>query len=163
MVLSIIAAFDLNYVIGSENKLPWHLPADLKLFKSTTMGHHVIMGRNTFESIGKPLQGRIFVVITSKEDYHPEGVLIANSLSEAIKLCGKDEEVFIIGGGQVFSEAINIADRLYITLIHHHFEGDTYFPELNLDEWKQVMREDMPANEKNAWPYSFILYERITI
>lgn len=161
-MISLVVAVDKNYVIGKDNKLIWHLPADLKFFKQVTMGHHMIMGRKTFDSIGKPLPGRTSVVITRNKDAKfPEGVLVASSLDEAIKLCGPDPEICIIGGAQIFNESMKIADRIYLTLIHEEFDGDVFFPKPDPSEWKQVKREDHEADEKNPYPYSFCLLEKI--
>jgi dihydrofolate reductase len=161
-MISLVVAVDENYVIGKDNKLIWHLPADLKFFKNVTMGHHMIMGRKTFDSIGKPLPGRISVVITrDRERKFPEGVLVATSLQEAIYLCGSDHEICIIGGAQIFADSIDIADRIYMTVIHHKFEGDVYFPKPDPNVWKEVKREDHQPDEKNAYSYSFCQLEKI--
>ena len=160
MHLSIIVAFDENRLIGKENGLPWHLPADLKHFKSITMGHHMIMGRRTFESIGKPLPGRVSVIVTRQKDYKVEGCVVVNSLDEAVQYCKNQEEVFIIGGAQIFECAVPLASKLYITKIHHQFEGDTHFPEINNFDWVEIEKVLHKADEKNEWDYSFINYIR---
>lgn len=150
---------DRNRAIGRDNQLPWHLPADLKHFKTLTMGHHMIMGRKTFDSIGRPLPGRVSIVITRNPEYWRPDVVIVYSLSEALKAAPQDDEVFIIGGADVFREALPIADRLYLTLIDHVFEGDTFLPELGSD-WREISREDHEPDEKNLYRYSFRTLER---
>ena len=147
MKLSIIVAFDENRLIGKNNSLPWHLPADLKHFKNITMGHHMIMGRRTYESIGKPLPGRVSVIVTRQKNFMADSCVIFHSLNEAIQYCENQNEVFIIGGAQIFECAMPLATRLYITQIHHAFEGDTWFPEINITEWKLVLRQDYDADE----------------
>lgn len=148
MILSIIVAFDERRLIGRDNGLPWHLPADLKHFKSITMGHSMIMGRKTFESIGKPLPGRRSVVVTRKKGYLPEGVTVVHSLEEALQLCSGEDEVFVIGGAQIFEQAMPLASKLYITQIHHIFEGDTFFPEIAREHWNLISTENHESDEK---------------
>lgn len=160
MKISLIVAFDENRLIGNKNALPWHLPADLKHFKNITLGHHMIMGRKTYDSIGKPLPGRISIVITRQKNHKVDGVIVLNTLEEALASCKNQEEVFIIGGAQIFKCSLPIATCLYITQIHHAFEGDTWFPEISSSEWKEVSRENFEADEKNKWPFSFIKYEK---
>ena len=160
MKLSLIVAFDKNRLIGRDNGLPWHLPADLKHFKSLTMGHHMIMGRKTFESIGKPLPGRTTVIITRQKNYRAEGCIVVHHLDEALECCRNEEEVFIIGGAQIFDCTMPLADRLYITEIDHTFDGDTHFPEISADDWEQISSEHHEADEKNNWGYTFINYKR---
>ncbi len=161
MKISIIVAFDENRLIGRDNGLPWHLPADLKHFKSITMGHHMIMGRKTFDSIGKPLPGRVSVIVTRQKDLKIEGCMVVNTLDEALEKCKGQEEVFIIGGAQIFNCTMPMATDLYITQIHHQFEGDTHFPEISEKEWQVVSKEDCNPDEKNEWGYSFINYTRV--
>jgi len=163
MKLSILVILSTNNVIGRDNKLPWHMPADLKRFKNLTMGHHILMGRRTFDEIKKPLPGRINVVITRDHHFAAEGVAIARSIDEAISKAEAtgDHEIFLIGGGEIFKQVIHRADRMYITRIHADIEGDTYFPEFDdVNEWKLVDAEHFEADEKNAYPYSFLTYER---
>ena len=160
MLLSIIVAFDENRLIGKNNQLPWHLPADLKHFKQITMGHHMIMGRKTFESIGKPLPGRTSVIITRQTDYVQEGCVVVNTLEQAMIACKDQKEIFVIGGAQIFECTLPLADKLYITKIHHTFEGDTWFPEIPEEHWKVESEIRNEPNEKNPWPYSFISYVR---
>lgn len=160
MKISLIVAFDENRLIGNNNALPWHLPADLKHFKQITMGHHMIMGRKTFDSIGKPLPGRISIIITRKNDLKIEGCIVVNTLASALEICEGQEEVFIIGGAQIFDCTLPIATDLFITQIHHSFEGDTFFPEIPDADWEEVSRERNEPDEKNEWSYSFIHYRK---
>jgi len=160
MKLSIIVAFDENRLIGNNNNLPWHLPADLRHFKKITMGHHMIMGRRTFESIGKPLPGRTSVIVTRQKNYMAQGCIIVNSLDEALLYCNNQDEVFIIGGAQIFECALPLAAKLYVTRILQAFKGDTWFPEISGDEWEVVSAENHNADEKNEWKYSFLEYVR---
>lgn len=159
-MISLIVAIADNRVIGKDNQLIWHLPADLKRFKQLTMGHHMVMGRKTFDSIGKALPGRTSVVITRQHGWKKENVIKANSLQSALSLCGTNTEIFIIGGAQIFSEALSLADKIYLTHIHYTFDGDVFFPELNEDNWETTFNELHKADEKNPFDYSFINYER---
>lgn len=163
MTISMIAAASENDVIGKNNELIWHMPADFKYFKEKTKGHIIIMGRKTFESIGVPLKFRTNVVITSMEDYRPDGVEVFQSLDKALDWSSKqnDDEVFIIGGASVYKQSLDIANRIYLTRIHESFEGDTYFPKLN-DNWKLVLKEENKKDEKNPYDYSFLVYEKYT-
>ena len=158
-MLSIIVAVAENNVIGRNNSLIWHITEDLKYFKRITSGHTIIMGRKTFESIGKPLPNRTNVVISRNVGFNPEGCIVASSLSEAIARTNPDEENFVIGGGSIYCEAIGIADKLYLTKVHCSYEGDTFSPEIG-DEWKEISREDFERGEKFEHPFSFIIYER---
>lgn len=160
MIVSIIVAVAENNVIGKDNKLIWHLPADLKFFKSLTMGHHMIMGRKTFESIGKALPGRTSIVVTHQPSYHAEGCIVVNSIKEAFAKISNDSEVFIIGGDAIFKQSLAFTSKIYFTRIHHSFEGDTFFPELNENEWELKERTDFAPDEKNEYPYSFCTYVR---
>ena len=139
-----------NRVIGANNKLPWHLSADLKRFKALTMGHHIIMGRKTFESIGKVLPGRHSVVVSRNPGFSFDGVQVADSLDKALTLAAHDSEAFVIGGEQIFRAALGIADRILLTEIHRDFEGDTFFPAVEPSTWKQVRRESVPDPELSA-------------
>jgi dihydrofolate reductase len=162
MIVSFVVAADENNLIGKDNQLPWHLPADLKFFKNLTTGHCIIMGRKTFESLGRLLPNRTHVVITRQSDYKHEGVIAVNTIEDAIQSCTAkgEEEVFIIGGAEIFKQAMGKADRLYLTRIHHKFEGDTWLPEFKEEEWQLVKKENFGPDEKNAFSYSFNLYER---
>ncbi|MDQ7054475.1 MAG: type 3 dihydrofolate reductase [candidate division KSB1 bacterium] len=155
-ILSIIVAIARNRVIGRGNRLPWHLPADLRHFKQTTMGHPIIMGRKTYESIGRPLPGRQNIVITRNRDYYAEGCLVVHSLQEALAAVPDAEEVFIIGGASLYREALPLADRIYLTLVDAEVEGDTVFPELDASEWREVQRETFAPDEKNPYGYAFV-------
>jgi dihydrofolate reductase len=161
-VVSLIVAMSSNGVIGRDGDLPWHLPADLRHFKKTTMGHHLIIGRATWDEVGKPLPGRTMVVVTRNREFSAEGVLVAHSVDEALALVGNDEEPFIGGGAEIYRQALEagIPDRLYITRVHAHVEGDTIFPPIDLDGWLLADRVDHPADEKNEYPYTFECYDR---
>ena len=162
-MITVIAAIAKNNALGKNNDLIWHLPADLKRFKKVTSGHYILMGRNTFESIGKPLPNRTTIIITRNKNYFKEGCLIANSLEKAIELAKDEEQIFIIGGAQIYKETIakDLADQLDITLVHKEFDADVYFPEIDLQKWKIVAREDFKADEKNEYKYSFLSYQKI--
>lgn len=147
--------------IGIENRLPWKLPADMKWFRRHTLGKPVVMGRKTFESFGgRPLPERTNIVITRDKNYRAEGAVVVHSIDEAISAAGDVEEVMIIGGESFYGQMLPQADRFYITLVHGSFEADAWFPEFDWDEWKEVEREEHPADEKNAWACSFITLER---
>lgn len=160
MTISIIAAVAKNNVIGKNGQLPWHLPADMKHFKDLTMGHHVIMGDITFESLGKPLEGRTNVIVTRLNDYKAENCIVVHSLDEAIESAKNDEEIFFCGGAQIYKHALEIADRIYLTRIHENFDGDTFFPEINMNVWRETEREDFESDEKNKYDYSFCVFEK---
>lgn len=160
MKISLVAAVSKNNVIGNKGKLPWHLPADMHHFRELTMGKPVIMGRKTFESIGKPLEGRESIVMTSDPNYQAEGRVVVHSIEEALKAAEGNEEVVIIGGGKIYEEFLPQADRIYLTEIHQDFEGDTYFPEFDQNEWQETSRQDFEADEKNQFAYSFLTLER---
>ena|ERR1035437_6664415 len=145
-----------NRVIGNDNTLIWKLPADLKRFKEITTGNTIVMGRKTYESIGRPLPNRRNIIVTRDKNYKVEGCEIVNSIEEAL-ICG--DNIFIIGGGEIYKQSIGISDKIYLTLIHETFEGDTIFSELG-DEWKEINREDHDSDEKNKHKYSFIEYEK---
>jgi dihydrofolate reductase len=159
MTLSLIVAMDEDRVIGHEGGMPWHLPADLKHFKRTTLGKPVIMGRRTYESIGRPLPDRRNIVL-SRGGFEAEGVETAGSLDEALELTKNEEEVMIIGGAGIFEQALPKADRIHLTRIHGHFEGDTRFPPFNHDNWDVIAVEDREADDKNPWPMTFIELHR---
>ncbi|AZJ32708.1 MULTISPECIES: dihydrofolate reductase [Tenacibaculum] len=160
-MITLIAAIAKNNALGKDNDLIWHLPADLKRFKKVTTGHPILMGRNTFESIGKPLPNRTSIIITRNNNYFIDGCLIANSIEQAIELTG-GKDAFIIGGAQIYKDALeqNLVDRLDITVLHHEFEADAFFPEIDMGIWKEVAREDFKADDKNKYDYSFVSYER---
>ena len=158
--VSLIVAMANNRVIGINNTLPWHLPADLKHFKTLTMGHHILMGRKTYESIGKPLPGRTSVVITRNHDYRAEGVTIAHTLEEAIALSDDDTEIFIIGGAELYRQAIQLSDRIYLTEIELETTGDAHFTELDKNVWQESSRISHAPDEKNLHHYHFVSYDR---
>lgn len=158
-MISFVVAMDENRAIGKDNDLPWYLPNDLKHFKKTTMGKPIVMGRKTYESIGKPLPGRENIVVTRDESYKAEGTTIVHSVDEVLKM--NAEEICVIGGSEIFKQFLPVADRLYITEIHHTFDADTYFPELNDDEWKEVSRTAGIVDEKNKYPHDFVVHEKI--
>lgn len=162
-MITVIAAIAKNNALGKDNDLIWYLPADLKRFKKVTTGHYILMGRNTFESIGKPLPNRTTIIITRNKNYSKEGCLIAGSIEEAIELAKEEAQLFIIGGAQIYKEimAKDLADQLDITLVHSEFDADVYFPEIDAKVWKEVAREDFKADEKNDYDYSFISYQKI--
>lgn len=159
-MIALIVAMAENRVIGKNNDLIWHLPADLKHFKNLTTGHPIIMGRKTFESIGKPLPNRTSVVVTHQQDYQPEGCVVVHSLEEAIERAQElGQEVYIIGGAQIYRQSLPLADTIFLTEVHHSFEGDTFFPEFGA-EWQEVSREVHQPDEKNKYPYSFVKLKR---
>ncbi|MDD5570620.1 MAG: dihydrofolate reductase [Bacteroidales bacterium] len=157
-VVSIIVAVAENNVIGKDNKLIWHLPADLAHFKSITMGHHIIMGRKTFESIGKPLPGRTSVIITKQKDYKADGCIAVSSLEEALKVAVNDAEVFIVGGAEIYRQSIDVAGKIYFTKVYESFEGDVFFPEIDMNKWKISSKTNFFPDEKNKFKYSFIIF-----
>jgi len=160
-MLSTIVAASENNVIGKDNQLLWHLPDDLKHFKRTTKGHHVIAGRKTFESQGKPLPHRTNIIVTRNPDYSAEGCIVVNSLDRALELAQADDEPFIIGGEQIYRMALPLVERIYLTRVHAEFEGDTFFPELDMDQWKEISREYYSKDERNEYPFSIIILDRI--
>ena len=161
-MVSLIVAMSSNRVIGRDGDLPWHLPADLRHFKKTTMGHHLIIGRATWDEVGKPLPGRTMVVVTRNRDFSADGVLVAHSVEEALALARDDNEPFIGGGAEIYRQALaaDVVDRLYITRVHARVEGDTFFPPIDLDQWLLADRVDHPADKKNEHPYTFERYDR---
>ena len=160
--LSIIAAVAANGVIGRANGLPWHLAGDLKWFKTLTLGHHMIMGRRTFDSVGKPLPGRTTVVVTRDLSFRAPGVIVAPAIEQALEIAAHDDEPFICGGAQIYEQTLHRANRMYITRVHAEVEGDTLFPEFDdVNEWKLVDREDFEADERNDYAYSFLTYDRV--
>lgn len=162
MRISIIVALDEGLVIGNEGGMPWHLPADLKVFKAATMGKPIIMGRSTFESIGKALPGRTNIVITRNTGFEAEGCRVVHSIDDAIAIANAEsaEEAMIIGGGALYEQTIEIADRLYLTRIAAHLVGDTHFPAINVDDWQEVSREEHAADGKNPFDLTFVVLDR---
>ena len=162
MLVSLIVAADLGGVIGAGGGLPWRLPADLQRFKALTMDHHLIVGRKTFEAIGRPLPGRTMVVVSRQERPVPQGVQVAPSPEAAITLAeaAGEGEAFVAGGGEIYRALLPRADRVYLTRVEARFAGDTFFPDLDPAAWRIVSREDHPADDKHAVPFSFQLWER---
>lgn len=159
-MISLIFAMGRNNALGLNNKMPWYLPADFAYFKRVTMGHPVIMGRKTFESLGKPLPGRTNIVVTRNGGYAPEGCVIADSVEMAEQLV-KDKDACIIGGAEIYKAFLPVADRLYITEIDHDFEADTFFPEIDYSQWKLVSSEPGIKDERNTFDYRWLVYEKI--
>ncbi|RKZ34624.1 MAG: type 3 dihydrofolate reductase [Gammaproteobacteria bacterium] len=161
MRISIIVAMDEQRLIGANNALPWKLPADLKYFKEITWGKPIIMGRLTFESIGRPLPGRSNIVITRDITRRLDGCTVANSLEAALAACGDAPEAMIVGGGSLYAQVLPRAQRMYLTLIHARFSGDAYFPAYDLAQWRELERRDCTAVDDNGFDYSFVTLERI--
>jgi dihydrofolate reductase len=157
--ISLIAALARNRVIGIENRLPWKLSDDLQHFKALTLGHHILMGRKTYESIGRPLPGRTTVIISRAGFPAPEGCIVAHSVEEAIAACEADEEIFFVGGADLYRQALPLADRLYLTEIQADVEGDAWFPEFNRAQWNEVSRERR-TEEASGLGYHFVVYDR---
>lgn len=167
MIISAIVAVSDNGIIGRDSDLPWHLPDDMKFFQRTTRGHHIITGRKNYETIPakyRPLKDRVNIVVTRNKNYSAEVAVVAHSLNAAIKLAHKagEEEVFIIGGGEIYKEALEhkLIDRLYITEVHAHIEGDTRFPTIDPEQWREVSRELHRTDEKHEIPFSFVVLDR---
>ena len=160
-MISIIAAVASNGVIGGSNRLLWHISEDLKRFKAITSGHPVVMGRKTFESLGRPLPNRTNVVITRNSAYSAEGVRVVASLEEAIALFSGDEEVFVIGGGEIYTQALPIADKLYLTIVEYPYKGDTMFPEWDKSQWRLTEEVRIPRGETFEYPFTYLTYERV--
>jgi dihydrofolate reductase len=162
--ISILVAMAKNRVIGRNNALPWQLPPDLRRFKELTMGHHIVMGRKTYESIGRPLPGRTNVIITRQAGYQVPGAIVVASIDQALKVCsaGKevDQEIFVIGGAQIYRQSLGLCQRIYITEIQQEFDGDTLFPELNQQEWREISREKHRLNDDNGLEYHFVVLDR---
>ncbi|WHY32774.1 dihydrofolate reductase [Cytobacillus firmus] len=160
-MISLMWAMDENRVIGRDNKLPWHLPEDLKFFKRTTMGHPIAMGRKTWDSIGRPLPGRENIVITRNNSFSCDGCTVVHTVEELLNYSGdREDEIFVIGGAEIFKAILPAADRLYLTMIYDEFEGDTYFPELDMSEWDLLSREKGTRDEKNPYDFEFLIYKR---
>lgn len=162
MLISMIAAVARNYVIGNGNELPWEMPADMRYFMATTRGHHVIMGRKSYEDIGKPLRDRTNIIVSRRQNYLIEGAFVVNSLENALGFAAErgEDEAFIIGGEQLFRLGLSVAHRLYITWIDINAHGDTFFPQFNSQQWRETKREDYPPDTENLYSYSFTVLER---
>ena len=167
MKLSLICALAQNGIIGRRNNLPWHLSEDLKYFKRTTMGKCIIMGRKTFESIGKALPGRTNIIVTRNRDYEVENARIVDSLADAIDLAENiavidgSDEAFVIGGAELYKIALPLVDRMHLTLVHAEVEGDTWFPEFTAEDWEETSRLDFEASDTNPYAYSICVFDRI--
>ncbi len=161
MRLSLIVAMAQNRVIGRDGQLPWHLSADLRRFKRITMGHHLIMGRRTYESLGRPLPGRTTVVISRTAELDQPAVTTVRTLEEALAVAAGDNEPFVIGGGQIFERALPSVDRLYTTIVHAEVDGDVYFPPVDWSAWSLVQEERHQADDRNDHDYSFRVYDRV--
>jgi dihydrofolate reductase len=167
MRIAMIWAMAQNSVIGRDNKLPWHLPNDLKYFKRLTSGKTVIMGRKTYESIGRPLPNRINIVVTRSTDFHAEGIKVVHSLPAAVALAEAEtlisgaEEVIVMGGAEIYRQCLSLADRLYVTLVHADVDGDAHFPEWDRLAYREIGREDFSADGPNPYDYSFVVFDKI--
>tara|TARA_R110001583_G_scaffold86860_1_gene226704 strand:- start:39272 stop:39754 length:483 start_codon:yes stop_codon:yes gene_type:complete len=159
-MITIIAAIAKKNALGKDNQLIWHLPADLKRFKKVTLNHHIIMGRKTYESLGKPLPNRTTIIITRNINFKAEGCIIVNSLQNALHAAKEDKNPYILGGAEIYKQAIEIADLLDLTFVHHEFTADAFFPEIDKTVWKENSREDFKADDKNKYDYSFVTYLR---
>ncbi|WP_210486192.1 dihydrofolate reductase [Rufibacter aurantiacus] len=161
-MIALVVAIAENRVIGRDNQLIWHLPKDLQHFKKLTIGHPMVMGRKTFEAIGKPLPGRTSIIVTRQADYQaPEGCIVTFSLKEALQQgLSKDEQVLVVGGGEIYAQALPLAEVVYLTLVHESFEGDVVFPELLADAWEVTEQEEHLADEKHAYPFTFFTFRR---
>jgi len=159
MIVSIIVAIGENHAIGKNNQLLWHMPNDLKHFKDVTSGRTIIMGRKTFDSVGKPLPRRRNIVVT-RQDITIPGCEVVKSIEDGLALCKGEDEVFIGGGAEIYKLAMHLTDRIYLTIIHKSFDADTFFPEIDQNDWLEVSREDFQPDEKNPLPYSFITLDR---
>lgn len=159
-MITIIAAAAENNALGKDNDLVWHLPDDFKRFKRLTSGHHIIMGRKTFESFPKLLPDRTHVIITRKDDYNPEGTIVVNSLEEAVKVSKLDEQPFIIGGGEIYEMGMDTADRIELTRVHGEFDADTFFPEIDESEWKLVKEQFHEKDDRHDHSFTYLTYER---
>ena len=164
MIINLVVAASTNNVIGKDNRLLWHLPNDMAFFKNVTWGLPVIMGRKTFESLGKPLNGRINIVITRQKEWHIIGTEAVDSWEKALKAVEKEDvkQCAVIGGGEIFRQTMPLADRIYITRVHAVFEGDTFFPEIEEAEWTLISSNDFATDSKHAYPYSMQVWERKT-
>lgn len=160
-MIIMIAAVAENNALGKNNELIWHLPNDFKRFKSLTTGHHIIMGRKTFESFPKPLPNRTHVVITRNKNYNPEGCIVVDSIEKAIAICPKNESIYIIGGGEIYNLGLSFADQLEITKVHHSFDADAHFPEINPQDWKEIKTEFNPIDDKHQFAYTYQTFVKV--
>ncbi len=162
MIISQIAAMSRNRVIGRDNRLPWHMPDDLAWFFRITRGHHIIMGRRNYEANGKALPGRVNIVVTHNKEYEAPGCIVVHSVEEALSYAEKhgEKEAFIVGGGVLYAETLHLTDRIYLTLIDTYVEGDTFFPELDPEQWQTVSADFHPADDRNPYNYTFYIFEK---
>jgi dihydrofolate reductase len=161
--ISLIVAMAKNGVIGADNRIPWHLPGELQIFKRVTMGHHIIMGRRTWESINRLLPGRTTVIVTRQSDYRVPGAMVVNSLDDAIARCRGDEEIFVIGGADLFKAALPIASRLYLTTVDVEPAGDIVMPPIDWSEWCEATSESYAADERNPYAFRYAIYDRAAV
>lgn len=163
MHISLVAAASENNVIGDENEIPWHLPDDMKFFREITEGKPIVMGRKTFESIGRPLPKRHNIIISRQHDYDAPGCDVVSSLEEALELAEEDhsDEICVIGGGQIYKQAMELADRIYLTRVHATVDGDTFFPEIHEEDWEEVHREEHPKDSQHDYAFTIIHYEKL--
>jgi dihydrofolate reductase len=160
-MIILIAATSKNNALGKDNKIIWHLPDDFKRFKELTSGHHIIMGRKTFESFPKPLPNRTHVVITRQKNYNPDGCIVVNSIEEAFEICPKNEDVFLIGGAEIYKLGLPFVDKIELTYINETFQADAFFPEIDFSEWKLTNEDFHAIDEKHAFDFSFQTYIRL--
>jgi dihydrofolate reductase len=160
-MITLIAAAAENNALGKDNQLVWHLPDDFKRFKQITSGHYIIMGRKTFESFPKPLPNRTHVIITRQKNYKVDGCIVVNSIEDAIKACPKEEEVFIIGGADIYNQSIDFADKIELTRVHANFEADAFFPKINLNHWKLTFEEKHVQDEKHNFDFTFQTFVKV--
>lgn len=159
-MIILIAAASTNNALGKNNELLWHLPDDFKRFKQFTTGHHIIMGRKTFESFPKPLPNRTHIVITRQPNYNPEGCIVVNSIEKAIDICPKNEDIFIIGGGEIYNQSLGLADKIELTRVNETFDADAFFPEINLNEWELTTEEFHSKDEKHSFDFNYQTFIR---
>ncbi|MBY0487211.1 MAG: dihydrofolate reductase [Flavobacteriaceae bacterium] len=159
-MITLIAAAGQNNALGKDNQLVWHLPNDFKRFKQITSGHYIIMGRKTFESFPKPLPNRTHIIITRQKNYTAEGCLVVNSIEKAIEIAPKEEEIFIIGGAQIYTQSIDLADKIELTRVHANPEADAFFPEIDLQNWKLTFEEKHFKDEKHNFDFDFLTYTK---
>ena len=159
-MIILIAAVAENYALGKNNDLLWHLPLDFKRFKETTSGHYIIMGRKTFESFPKPLPNRTHVIITRQKNFKYEGCIVVQDIEKAIAICPINEDLYIIGGGEIYAQSVDLADQLDITRVHHSFDADVYFPEIDPEVWELISETFNPKDEKHLFDYTFQKYTR---
>lgn len=159
-MITLIAAIGENNALGKDNQLLWHLPDDFKRFKTITSGHYIVMGRKTFESFPKPLPNRTHVIITRQKNFTPKDCIVVHSLKEAFEICPKNEEIFIIGGGEIYAQSIDFADKIDITRVHKSFDADTFFPNIDLNQWEKTYEDFHPKDDKHLFDFTFQTYSK---